>query len=402
MKTPEFIKGRLRRVKRMVVKVGTHLLRGDGEGLNLQVMDALARQIATIREQGIEVILVSSGAVGAGAQAMGVKQPPEDISARQALAAVGQALNRMGEPGQQRLRQYQGAFGAAARIIGAQEQARQAEVSGAYGALGGRGFGQEMWERGVGAAKRLTSGFEMMWINRMWGMTGGRAMQAQAQASQQETAVTQAMASFSGGSALGSMTQGLLGIDAARANAQASMGRGSYMAYGGVQRMLAGSTGELAGVALPAVGAGVAAGRLLQSPEAGLAVGAGALALGVSQYWQTIGSNQAELEYKAGGNLWDQLMAAGGKLRTGNMKPEPYASMRGQFMREGSIGFFEGDPASQAVTMRHWAEQQSRELGVMDAGAWAQQAGQFRAYSDRVTAGNITVSPTADDGRSAE
>jgi len=91
MKTPEFIRGRLKRVKRVVVKVGTHLLRGEGEGLNLQVMEALARQIAAIRQRGVEVILVSSGAVGAGAQAMGVKQRPEDVSGRQALAAIGQA-----------------------------------------------------------------------------------------------------------------------------------------------------------------------------------------------------------------------------------------------------------------------------------------------------------------------
>ncbi len=82
---------RLQSVRRVVVKVGTQLLRGDAGGLNLEVIDQLCRQIATIRERGLEVILVSSGAVGAGAQAMRMEQLPEDISARQALAAVGQS-----------------------------------------------------------------------------------------------------------------------------------------------------------------------------------------------------------------------------------------------------------------------------------------------------------------------
>ena len=82
---------RIGSIGRVVVKVGTHLLRSHSGGLNLELMDHLVEQIATLRSEGIEVILVSSGAVGAGAYAMGWDQPPESIADRQALAAIGQS-----------------------------------------------------------------------------------------------------------------------------------------------------------------------------------------------------------------------------------------------------------------------------------------------------------------------
>ena len=78
-------------MKRVVVKVGTNLLRGDQEGLNLEFMASLAVQIGKIRKGGIDVILVSSGAVGAGAFVMGIDEPPKRLRERQALAAIGQS-----------------------------------------------------------------------------------------------------------------------------------------------------------------------------------------------------------------------------------------------------------------------------------------------------------------------
>ena len=86
-----FLKDKLREVRRIVVKVGTNLLRGEEEGLNLRFMAALAVQIGKIKKQGIDVILVSSGAVGAGAYVMGFDVPPKRLSERQALAAIGQS-----------------------------------------------------------------------------------------------------------------------------------------------------------------------------------------------------------------------------------------------------------------------------------------------------------------------
>jgi glutamate 5-kinase len=83
----------LPQARRVVVKVGTQLLtRPDGEtpGIDTQYLRALAGQIAALRHQGIEVTLVSSGAIGAGCAALGLNERPRDVAQAQALAAVGQ------------------------------------------------------------------------------------------------------------------------------------------------------------------------------------------------------------------------------------------------------------------------------------------------------------------------
>lgn len=86
-----FIQERLSNLRRIVIKVGTNLLRGNQEGLNLVFMNRLAAAITDIKERGIDVILVSSGAVGAGAYVMGYSVPPSETEIRQALAAIGQS-----------------------------------------------------------------------------------------------------------------------------------------------------------------------------------------------------------------------------------------------------------------------------------------------------------------------
>ena len=80
VKIHPFINTRLHSVKRMVIKVGTNLLHHKEGGLNLDLMSQLVHQISIIHQRGIEVILVSSGAVGAGATIMGITQPtaPEE------------------------------------------------------------------------------------------------------------------------------------------------------------------------------------------------------------------------------------------------------------------------------------------------------------------------------------
>jgi glutamate 5-kinase len=87
----DFLSHGLADPRRVVVKVGTNLLRGAQEGLDLEFMDQLAVQIGQVNRRGVDVILVSSGAVGAGAYVMGFEEPPTDVNARQALAAVGQS-----------------------------------------------------------------------------------------------------------------------------------------------------------------------------------------------------------------------------------------------------------------------------------------------------------------------
>ncbi|GGM92424.1 glutamate 5-kinase [Thermus composti] len=76
--------------KRLVVKVGSAVLAGPG-GLDREVFRELARQVAALRGEGREVVLVSSGAVAAGMAHMALPRP-QDMPLKQALAAIGQPL----------------------------------------------------------------------------------------------------------------------------------------------------------------------------------------------------------------------------------------------------------------------------------------------------------------------
>ncbi|PKO87743.1 MAG: glutamate 5-kinase [Betaproteobacteria bacterium HGW-Betaproteobacteria-12] len=84
-------KTRLASAKRLVVKVGSALVTNNGAGLDLAAIDDWARQIAALRQQGKEVVLVSSGAVACGVQRLGWGRRPKTIHEKQAAAAVGQA-----------------------------------------------------------------------------------------------------------------------------------------------------------------------------------------------------------------------------------------------------------------------------------------------------------------------
>jgi glutamate 5-kinase len=77
--------------RRIVAKFGTSLLTGGGDRLDLGMMAALVAQVARLRERGAEVIVVSSGAIAAGRQRLGVAHDAKDAPSRQALAAVGQS-----------------------------------------------------------------------------------------------------------------------------------------------------------------------------------------------------------------------------------------------------------------------------------------------------------------------
>ncbi|MBQ2897341.1 MAG: glutamate 5-kinase [Clostridia bacterium] len=77
-------------VKRMVVKVGTSTLTYENGKLNIGRIDKLARTIADIKNRGIEVVLVSSGAIGVGVGKLGLKERPTLTREKQAAAAVGQ------------------------------------------------------------------------------------------------------------------------------------------------------------------------------------------------------------------------------------------------------------------------------------------------------------------------
>ncbi len=82
----------LRDKKRIVVKIGTSSITHMSTGnLNLEKLERFVRMLTDIRNQDKEVVVVSSGAIGAGRKALGIKEKPRTLSVKQACAAVGQA-----------------------------------------------------------------------------------------------------------------------------------------------------------------------------------------------------------------------------------------------------------------------------------------------------------------------
>jgi glutamate 5-kinase len=89
MKSPEF-NSLVLDAKVIVVKVGSSLVTNNGDGLDRIAIAEWASQIATLVQQGKQVVLVSSGAVAEGMQRLGWKKRPVAVNELQAAAAVGQ------------------------------------------------------------------------------------------------------------------------------------------------------------------------------------------------------------------------------------------------------------------------------------------------------------------------
>ena len=88
METKEYFRNK----KRVVVKIGSSSLNHEATGkLNFTKLEKLVRELCDIRNQGVDVCLVSSGAIAVGRQVMGFQERPQNISTKQACAAVGQA-----------------------------------------------------------------------------------------------------------------------------------------------------------------------------------------------------------------------------------------------------------------------------------------------------------------------
>jgi glutamate 5-kinase len=81
----------LTKATRIVVKLGTGLLADARKQLDPAQMEQLVAQVAAQRQAGKEIVLVSSGAVGAGMGVLGCEKRPTDLSELQACAAVGQS-----------------------------------------------------------------------------------------------------------------------------------------------------------------------------------------------------------------------------------------------------------------------------------------------------------------------
>lgn len=83
----------LKTARRIVIKVGTSTLAHAESGkLNLYRIEHLIREIADLHNAGKEIIFVSSGAIAAGMNKLGIKIKPQTIPENQALAAIGQGV----------------------------------------------------------------------------------------------------------------------------------------------------------------------------------------------------------------------------------------------------------------------------------------------------------------------
>lgn len=78
------------KAKRIVVKIGSSLLTDGGRGLNHQAIADWVRQMANLRRQGVDVVLVSSGSVAEGMSRLKLKTRPKTLHELQAAASVGQ------------------------------------------------------------------------------------------------------------------------------------------------------------------------------------------------------------------------------------------------------------------------------------------------------------------------
>lgn len=80
----------LRQARRLVIKIGSALLTDDGKGLDVVALGLWVDQIAELIEDGVEVVVVSSGSVAEGMSRLGWTVRPEQLHELQAAAAVGQ------------------------------------------------------------------------------------------------------------------------------------------------------------------------------------------------------------------------------------------------------------------------------------------------------------------------
>ncbi|MFH2013048.1 MAG: glutamate 5-kinase [Pseudomonadota bacterium] len=81
----------LKTVKSIVIKIGSGVLTSGEVGLNSSIFKGLAREISLLKKNGYHPIIVSSGAIAAGMQKLGLCERPKNIPQKQAAAAVGQS-----------------------------------------------------------------------------------------------------------------------------------------------------------------------------------------------------------------------------------------------------------------------------------------------------------------------
>ena len=76
-------------VKKVLIKIGSAVLAGD-DGLDIAIIQQLADEIAGLKDEGYQIIIVTSGAIASGKHRMGIAGPLKSIPQKQAAAAIGQ------------------------------------------------------------------------------------------------------------------------------------------------------------------------------------------------------------------------------------------------------------------------------------------------------------------------
>ena len=79
-------------MKRIVVKIGTNVLADKKGAIKYRIMRNLAKDIAKIKKKNMEILVVTSGAIGAGMSELGIEKRPSDVKMQQTCAAVGQSI----------------------------------------------------------------------------------------------------------------------------------------------------------------------------------------------------------------------------------------------------------------------------------------------------------------------
>lgn len=81
----------IKKTKRVVIKIGSGVLTA-GDGLRLSFFSTVAKEVAQLKKEGIEVALVSSGAIACGMNQLKLSSRPQNIPQKQAVAAMGQPI----------------------------------------------------------------------------------------------------------------------------------------------------------------------------------------------------------------------------------------------------------------------------------------------------------------------
>ena len=86
----------IRCANRIVIKVGTSTLTYQTGKMNLQIIDQLARVLSDLRNQGKEIVLVSSGAIGIAVGKLGLSEKPKETAKKQLIQAVSAYFRAQG------------------------------------------------------------------------------------------------------------------------------------------------------------------------------------------------------------------------------------------------------------------------------------------------------------------